>query len=289
MRVMILGSGHVGKAIAKQLRADGHQVVNTTTTESKVAELKELVDDVFVLKGSETDKVIEAAKGCDAMVVTVAPNVKDTRTIEERHVAYEEVLLRSAESAVKACPKVIFGSSTSVYGDGGEGSDPITEETPCSNHEEPSSKYYQLAEQVVLTQEKGCVLRFPDMWGAPGDIDFPARVKMAHDFFGGNTIFAPDVPLYCINYLDAADAILHALYNDLSGVYNVNDNDNIPYTNKEIFDAICDEQGWEPLGFTGAIPTPNRKISADKFYATGYSTKHADPNAAVVERHQQKS
>ena len=277
------------RPLHKKLRSDGHEVVCTTTTEEKVAELEKLVDQVFVLKGSETEKVIAAAKGCDAMVVTVAPNVKDTRTIEERHVAYEEVLLRSVESAVKACPKIIFGSSTSVYGDGGEGSEPITEQTPCSNNEEPSSKYYQASEQVVLSQDKGCVLRFPDMWGAPGDIDFPARVKMAHDYFGGKAIFAPDVPLYCINYLDAAQSIIHALYNDLSGTFNVNDNDLVPYTNKAIFDAICDDQGWERLGFTGAIPTPNRKISADKLYATGYKTQHQDPNRAVVENHNSAS
>ena len=286
MKVMILGSGHVGKALAKQLKADGHSVVNTTTTEAKVPELKPLVDEVFVLKGSETEKVIEAAKGCDAMIVTVAPNVKDTRTVEERHIAYNEVLVKSCASAAKACPRVIFASSSSVYGDGGQGPEPISEDTPCSNHEEPSSKYYQLAEKEVLANEQGCVLRFPDMWGAPGDIDFPARVKMAHDYFGGNTIFAADVPLYCIHFEDVVNAILHALNKELSGIYNVVDNDKVPYTNQEIFDAICDEQGWERLGFTGAIITPNRKISADKFYATGYSTTQPDPNAAVVERHQ---
>ncbi len=58
----------------------------------------------------------------------------------------------------------------------------------------------------------------------------------------------------------------------------------IPFTNKEVFDAICEEEGLEKLGFTNQIKAPNRKISAQKFYDTGYKVQHDDPNAAVVER-----
>lgn len=287
MKILIIGSGHVGKALATRLRGEGHHVTSTTTTPAKVDELKTLVDEVAVLQGSETDKVAAAAAGCDAIIVTVAPNVKNTRTVEEREFHYNEVLVKSCASAAQACPRVIFASSTSVYGDGGEGSAPISEETPTSNHEEPSSKYYQLAEQQVLANPQGCVLRFPDMFGAPGDIDFPGRVKLAMEYFGGKTIFAANVPLYCIHFEDVVNAIHHALTKELSGIYNVCDNEHVPYTNKEIFDAICDEQGWERLEFLDQITTPNRKISADKLYQTGYSTSQPDPNAAVVERHQQ--
>ena len=288
MKIMIIGSGHVGKALAQRLRSEGHHVTSTTTTEAKVAELEKLVDRVALLKGSETDKVIAAGKDCDAIIVTVAPNVKNTRTIEEREYHYNEVLVKSCASAAQACPRVIFASSTSVYGDGGDGSDPITEETPTSNHEEPSSKYYQLAEKQVLANQEGCVLRFPDMFGAPEDIDFPQRVKLSMDFFGGKTIFASDVPLYCIHFEDVVNAIHHALTENLSGIYNVCDNDHVPYTNKEIFDAICAENDWPKLEFLNQITTPNRRISADKLYRTGYRTTQPDPNAAVVERQRSK-
>jgi nucleoside-diphosphate-sugar epimerase len=284
MKVFILGMGHVGKALAQRLRSEGHQVVGTTTTPGKVADLEKVANEVAVLKGSETDKVIAAAKGCDAIIVTVAPNVKNTRTIEERHVHYHDVLVKSCHSAASACDNVIFCSSFSTYGDGGEGSEPITEQTPTSNHEEPSSKYYQEAEQEVLAKSGGCALRYPDMYGAPGDMDFPQRVKMSHEYFGGKTIFGPDAPLYAIHFEDVVESIYHALTQGLAGLYNVCDNDNIPYTNKEVFDAICEEEGLEKLGFTNQIKAPNRKISAQKFYDTGYKVQHDDPNAAVVER-----
>lgn len=284
MKVLILGMGHVGQALAQRLRSGGHQVVGTTTTPGKVDGLKKVADEVVVLKGSDNDKVAAAAAGCDAIVVTVAPNVKNTRTIEERHVHYHDVLVKSCHSAASACDNIIFCSSFSTYGDGGAGSEPITEETPTSNHEEPSSKYYQEAEREVLARSGGCVLRFPDMYGAPGDMDFPQRVKMSHEYFGGKTIFGPDAPLYAIHFEDVVESIHHALTRGLTGLYNVCDNDNLPHTNKEVFDAICDELGLERLDFINQIKAPNRKISAQKFYDTGYRVKHDDPNASVVAR-----
>lgn len=286
MKVLILGIGHVGKALAQKLKVDGHTVVGTTTTPAKVADLAPYADEVVVLKGSESDKVKAAAEGCDAIITTVAPNIRKTRTVEEREEQYQEVLVKSCASAAAACDHVIFLSSFSVYGDGGEGSDPISESTPTSNHEEPSSKYYQAAEQQVLANGTGCVLRFPDMYGAPGDLDFPARVKMAAEFFGGKILFGPDAPLYAIHFEDVVDAVYHSLLKGLSGTYNVCDNDNVPATNKTVFDAICDDIGIDRLDYMNAIKAPNRRISAEKIYGTGYSVKHGDPNAAVVARHQ---
>ncbi|MGK0499283.1 MAG: nucleoside-diphosphate-sugar epimerase [Oceanicoccus sp.] len=286
MKILIIGSGHVGKALAKRLREKGHTVTSTTTTQEKVANLKKYADEVVVLTGAETDKVIAAAADCDAIVVTVAPNVKNTRTVEERHFHYHETLVKSCTSAAAACDNIVFCSSTSVYGDGGDGDGPITEQTPTANHDEPSSKYYQQAEQEILGNAGGCVLRCPDMYGAPGDIDFPQRVKMAHDYFGGKAIFNGDSPLYCIHFEDVVEVVYHALTKPLSGIYNVCDNDITPYNVKQIFDAICDEKDWDRLEYLDQIKIPNRKISSQKLYDSGYKVYHGDPNAAVVERAQ---
>ena len=84
MDIFILGMGHVGKALADRLRASGHRVTGSTTTPGKVTELEQHADRVVVLRGSETSKLAEAANGFDAIIVTVAPNVRNTRTVEER-------------------------------------------------------------------------------------------------------------------------------------------------------------------------------------------------------------
>ena len=283
MRVLILGIGNVGRALAERLKSRGHHVIGTTTTPEKVAGLEQIVDDVAVLFGHERDKVAAAAANCDAVVVTVAPNVMGNFTVEEREANYRRVLVESCQSATSACDRVIFASSFSVYGDGGDGVGKITEETPCSNSDEPSSKYYQLAEQAVLAAPAGCVLRFPDMYGAPGDMSYPDRVRLCHQHMGGKAIFSANVPLYCIHYLDVVRAIEHALRNNLEGIFNVCDDDSLPYTNQQVFDAICEVGSMPKLEFLEQIQMPNRQISAARIYSTGYRIEHKDPNAAVVE------
>lgn len=288
MKIFILGMGHVGKALATKLRSQGHQITGTTTTPEKVDGLREYADEVFVLKGSETEKVQAAAANCDAIVVTVAPNIRNTRTREERETEYHEVLEKSCMSAAASSPRVIFLSSFSVYGNGGTGSAAIDEQTPTANHEEPSSRYYQAAERAVLGATQGCVLRFPDMYGAPGDMNFTQRVKMAHEYFGGKVIFGAGAPLYCIHFEDVVASVKHAIDKNLSGTFNVCDNDNLPYTNKQVFDAITDLEGLTRLEYLDQIQAPNRKISAQKIYDTGYQVEHGDPNASLVEASQTK-
>ena len=283
MKILILGMGHVGKALAQRLKSEGHTVAGTTTTPEKVPDLTALVDEVHVLRGSEREKVAAAARGCDRVVVTVAPNVKNTRTVEERHAHYREVLVESCRSAAATGVPAVFLSSFSVYGDGGTGTSPIDENTATSNHEEPSSLYYQSAEQEVLSATDGCVLRFPDMYGAPGDMSFPERVKMAHSYFDGKTLFGADALLYAIHFEDVVNAVYHAITHGLQGIYNVCDNTRVPASNKQVFDAICHNEGLAPLEYMNSIKAPQRRISAEKIYATGYRVQHPDPNRALVQ------
>ena len=127
------------------------------------------------------------------------------------------------------------------------------------------------------------------MYGAPDDYSYPDRVKLAHEFFGGKAMFLPDAPLYAIHYLDVVAALFHAVQNNLIGVFNVCDNDNVPPTNVEVFDQIADNMGLERLEFTGAIAAPTKRISADKFYATGFKLETPDPIGAILEESKNQS
>ncbi|GAB3096353.1 NAD-dependent epimerase/dehydratase family protein [Aestuariicella hydrocarbonica] len=285
MKILILGMGHIGKALATTLRQQGHVVTGTTTTPAKVESLQQCADEIIVLQGSDRDAVIDAARSVDYVIITVAPNVKNTKTIEERHQHYQQTLLETCRNVADSETPSLFCSSFSVYGDGTQVEQDITEDSPTANHEEPSSKYYQLAEAEVLRHEKGCVLRFPDMYGAPGDMSFSERVKMAHEFFGGKILFGREALLYSIHFEDVVQAILHALEKQLNGIYNVCDNLSLPGTNAEVFDAICREQGLSDLEYTNHIKAPSQRISADKLYASGYSVQHSDPNSVYRQVH----
>lgn len=276
-KLLILGLGHVGKALAQGLRAQGVKVVGTTTTPAKVDELSACADEVHVLRGSDAARIRELAADCDAIVSTVAPNVRQARNRDEREATYRDALVTSCESAAAAHSRVLFLSSFSVYGDGGT-ADPIVETTPVANEIEPSARYYHQAEQAVLASGQGCVLRLPDIYGAPGDMSYAQRVKLAHEIMGGKGPFSDNARLYIIHFLDVVAAAEHALRHNLAGVYNVCVNDGVPPTNAEVFNELCDRNALPRLTFLNQIKAPTRKISAAKLYATGWQPQHTDPN-----------
>jgi hypothetical protein len=130
-----------------------------------------------------------------------------SRTIEEREQSYRDVLVESCKSSVQACPRVVFMSSISVYADGLQGDgDLIDETTPRSTSDEPSTVYYSLAEDAILSSPGGTVLRLADIYGHPRDIDFTARVRLAHEHMGGSVSFAGDGRLHRVHVEDVADA-----------------------------------------------------------------------------------
>ncbi len=277
-QLLILGLGHVGKALAQRFRADGVRVIGTTTTPAKVEPLLEFADAVHVLRGTDAQRIREIGADCDAIVATVAPNVRQARNREEREATYRDALVASCESAAAANPRVVFLSSFSVYGEGGPGEGPIAEDTPVQNQDEPSARYYNLAEQAVLGAGAGCVLRLPDIYGAPGDLSFADRVKLAHEIMGGKGPFSADARLYIIHFLDVVAAAEHALRNKLSGIYNVCVNEGLPQTNAEVFGELCRRNDLPELEFLNQIKAPTRKISADKIYASGWRPAHTDPD-----------
>ena len=119
MRVLIVGCGLVGKELARGLRDDVHTVVGTTTTPGKVESLREVCDEVVVLRGGDAEAVAAAAVGADAIVVTAGPAAAQAMTVEQRERTYHDVLVATAESvaAVPGAPHVVMLSSLSVYGD----------------------------------------------------------------------------------------------------------------------------------------------------------------------------
>jgi nucleoside-diphosphate-sugar epimerase len=274
LKILILGLGHVGSALARAWRAAGHSVLGTTTTPGKVEGLRELVDGVLVARGSEGAAIRVAAEGCDALVITVAPSVRNARSREERFATYRDALVTTCESASAAHPRCIFLSSFSVYGDGGPGEAAIVEDGPLSTSDEPSSVNYQLAEAAVLRRGEGAVLRLPDIYGAPGDTSLPDRVRLGLDLMGGRVPFGAGALFYRIHFEDVVRATDHVLTKGLRGAFNVCDEEALPPTNAETFNAISDANGWPRLQFLDQIKAPTRKISAARLYATGYRILH---------------
>ena len=276
MNILLLGMGFIGSKTAELLKQNGHHVTGTTTTPEKVDTLKALCDDVLVLRGDEADKIKVAASNADLVIVTVGPNLQRASNPATREEEYHQSLAVTTQSAASAHSRCIFTSSLSVYGDGGAGTDDITEETPVTSSEDASPRNYKQAEANILASGQGTVLRFPDVYGSDKDMSYVDRIKFGHKVMGGKVPFGGEALLYRIHYVDAAQAIAHAVENNLTGVYNVVDNRELPPNNQTLFDKLADEAGLERLQYLGYIKLPERKISADKLLSTGYAFQHTD-------------
>ena len=272
MRVLVIGAGNVGAEVARHLTDRGDHVVATTTTPSRVPEVEAVATEAEVLLGSDREAVSRAAAGSDAIVVTVSPPVTKAMTADQREASYREVLAATCENAVAANPRTIFFSSISVYGDAaGE----ITEETPLTRDRDPSGRWFAAAEDAVLSSPSGAVLRAPDIYGHPNDIDFTTRVRFAHSHFGGSVPFDAEATFNRLHHLDAVGAVVHLLDEGLSGVFNA-----VPPatwgTNGEVFDLLADQAGLAGLEFRGELATPTGAISSQKLVDSGFEFSHVE-------------
>lgn len=277
MKLLVLGCGNAGLEVASRAKVLGWEVVATTTRESRIAEIEQVADKGLVVLGNDVEAVKAAAAGCDAILVSVSPPIMQSRTIEERKQSYRDVLVASCASAAQASDRVVFMSSISVYGDGLQGQgEEIDENTPRAQIEEPSTTYYSLAEDAVLANPGGTVLRLADIYGHPRDIDFTSRVRLAHEHMGGSVSFAGEGRLHRVHVEDVANALIYVLENNLTGVYNCVPDLAPSPTNKAAFDRLADASGQPHLEFRGELRTPMKQVSSGKLRDAGFVFQHPD-------------
>lgn len=277
MKYLIIGVGLLGYEVAKRLMAQGDTVIGTTTTPAKLELLETVCSSAVVLTGDDRDKIWEVGSDCDAIIITVSPRLSQARSPKLREAEYKRTFANTCLNATQANSRCIFNSSFSVYGDGGIGEGEVTEESPLSISREPSTKYYRMAEELIMSTGRGVVLRLPDMYGGgQRDLTYTQRVQFAVDKMGGRVPFSASALFYRLHALDAARAIVHVLDKGLAGVYNVCDNSIVPPTNEVIFNRLTDEAELPRLTFLGQIKLPTRPVSSAKLSRTGFSYEFTD-------------
>ncbi|MEQ6902538.1 NAD(P)-dependent oxidoreductase [Nocardioides sp. YIM 152588] len=277
MRVLVIGAGLVGTAVAERLTGLGHTVRVTATSQEKVATLRERFGDAVVVRGSDDDTVRAAVHGVDAVVVTAGPSAQGSMTPEGRAATYHDVLVRTAENVVAATGpdvRLVALSSLSVYGDAADHLPEITEDAPVTSSADPSPANFLLMEKTYAAAgDRAVVLRCGDIFGAD-DPPIEQKVAMAHQYLGGSVPFSGDALLYRLHVDDAAAAIVHALEHRLHGTFNLTHEELGP-RNAELFDAISADQGLPPLAYRGEIVAPAAPISVAALAATGFRAERS--------------
>lgn len=277
MRTLVVGAGFVGSATADRLLDLGHEVVVTTTTPAKVDDLAARFGSAVVLRGTDRELVAEAAADCEAIVVTAGPNAARSMTPEDRAATYHDVLVGTARSVVAASGTayLVALSSLSVYGDAADATEEVVEDGPVTDSTDPSPSTFLAMERVYRDEAgaRSCVFRCGDIFG-PGDPPIAEKVAMAHEYLGGSVPFSADALFYRLQVADAADAVVHAIEQRLTGVYNLT-HPELPPTNAALFDSLSATAGRPPLLYRNEIAAPRRPISVDRLAATGFTASRS--------------
>ena len=240
----IIGCGYVGSAVAAHFRHKGHEVVGTTTSSERLAEICDLVDHPRIYRAGDPMADDSFLDRLDGVLIAMAP----TTTISEED-QYEKVYGQAVPALVDALRQrkgrsplhVTYLSSAGVYGD--QSGATCNELTPpdCSNN---TNALLVSAETSVLALNdasiQACVLRLGGIYG-PG-MDIPSYIRRAAGqsvHKNGNHINA------WVHLHDIIRGVDFAFERRLQGTYNLVDD--LQFTRRQLSNALCDDDGLPPV------------------------------------------
>ena len=205
-KISILGCGWLGIPLAKSLLSKSYEVKGSTTSESKLDVLENSGISPFQIQLEENQiigTIEDFLKETDVLIIDIPPGLrKETSTSNEMTFVNKiKNLIPFIEKS--GIQKVVFVSSTSVYGD----SFPIVEITEDTkpNPDTESGKQLDIAEALLQSNPnfKTTVIRFG---GLLGDDRHPVK------FLAGRTnVENPDAPVNMIQREDCIGIIEKAL------------------------------------------------------------------------------
>lgn len=190
-QISILGCGWLGFPLAKALVQNGFLVKGSTTSTEKVSTLQSAGIDPFVVQLEEekiSESVADFLANSQILIVNIPPKLRGNST--ENFVSKIENLLPFIEKS--RIEKVLFVSSTSVYGDD---NDLVTEDTPL-NPDTEGGRQLVIVESLLQknTLFETTILRFG---GLIGEDRNPVRFLS-----GRENIENPDAPINLIHQDD---------------------------------------------------------------------------------------
>ncbi|MES2864650.1 MAG: NAD(P)H-binding protein [Bacteroidota bacterium] len=206
MKISILGCGWLGFPLAKKLIESGFEVKGSTTSESKLEVLKSNKIEPFLVELSE-NKIIgtisEFLNDSEILIIDIPPGLRKTSetTVGKVFVNKIKNLLPFIENS--NIEKVIFISSTSVYGDS-ISIPTVTEESELHPDTE-SGKQLVEVENIFRNNRnfETTIIRFGGLIGEDRN-----AIKM---LTGKTNIANPEAPINLIHQVDCIEIICEML------------------------------------------------------------------------------
>ena len=239
MRVFVTGAtGALGRHLVPGLVAAGHEVIATTRTPGKVAQLREAGAEPVVVDGLDREAVIAAVLAAAPQVImhqmTALADMRSLRRPDQQFAVTNELRTRGTdnllEAAAQAGTRRVIAQSYAGPGPDKRSSGALkTEEDPLDLQyipravRSPEAMMY-VDKTVPLKAPEGIVLRYGAFYG-PGASDLVVamvRKRQLPVIGGGAGVWS------FVEITDAAAATVAAIDHGAPGVYNIVDDDPAP-------------------------------------------------------------
>jgi nucleoside-diphosphate-sugar epimerase len=195
-QISILGCGWLGFPLAKALVQKGFLIKGSTTSKEKISLLTSEGIEPFIIQLEEekiSDSITDFLANSQLLIVDIPPKLRGNLT--ENFIAKIATLIPFIENST--VEKVLFVSSTSVYGDHNT---LVTKETPL-NPDSEGGRQLAVVENLlqINTHFKTTILRFG---GLVGEDRNPVRFLS-----GRENIENPDAPINLIHQEDCIGII----------------------------------------------------------------------------------
>ncbi|MFO7526374.1 MAG: NAD(P)H-binding protein [Ignavibacteriaceae bacterium] len=201
--ISILGCGWLGFPLAKEFVRSGYEVKGSTTSTKKLSSLMANRIIPFQisldpdLRGDNLNSFFE----CDCLVINIPPQGKEN--VEEFHLSQIKSVIEQLNKS--RCRKIIFISSTSVYGNNNS---ELNEEYPTQPETDSGKALVKVEEYLRALQDlKVTIIRFGGLIGEGRN--------PAYYFAGRKNIPGGNTPLNLIHQTDCIGIIKTIVENEI--------------------------------------------------------------------------
>ncbi|MAT50903.1 MAG: NAD(P)-dependent oxidoreductase [Porticoccaceae bacterium] len=198
MNVLLIGFGDLAMRLAPRLVAADYRVAGLRRSEMAFPDVKMQACDC-----TNPEPLVPILAGCDAVVVTLTPAAFNEEAYRRTYIAGAQALVDALNQLAVKPARILWVSSTSVYGQSnGEWVDETSETEP----ESFSGKCLLEAEEIIAAGPvPSTIIRFSGIYG-------PGRQQLINTVKGGHC--APPGPVKWTNRIhsdDCAGALQHLL------------------------------------------------------------------------------
>lgn len=245
MNVAILGCGHVGIELGRQLAARGHDPIGVRRSEDGVEKIRDAGFEA--VRADVTDReALAAVPDVDAIVFAASSGGRGAEAAREVYVEGLRTAIEAFGERETAPDRLVYTSSTGVHGD--HDGDWVDEDTPL----EPTTEKTE-----VLTEAERIALELPDEYGFDGTVARyaglygPGRYRLERYLDGPVT----EGYLNMVHRDDAAGVVRYLLTEDLARGEVVQVVDDEPASKWDFADWLADECG---------VPEPPKQTKAER-------------------------